>query len=217
MKNLWRNTQWIQSQPFWFTLLRIGIGWHFLWEGWIKLADPNWSAQGYLSASWGPISPILRWIAENEMQWPLTAVNILVPWCLFIAGFFLILGMFSRSSILAAMLLLAFFIFAAPANPYMTLNPPGAELQWSNIYVDLDHAQWTGKHMIGSEGSYFLVNKNVIELIALACLLTFNPRKLYGIDHALSSVRILCTQKNAEMLKTAEFLENGGYDHGAHS
>lgn len=36
--------------------------------------------------------------------------------------------------------------------------------------------------MTGVEGSYFLVTKNVVEFLALAALLAFDPRKLYGLD-----------------------------------
>lgn len=177
---LFQNRQWMQSQPFWFTLLRIAIGWHFLWEGWIKLASPNWSAKGYLMGSWGPFAPVLKWMAE--LPWILGVINLAMPWMLFIAGLGILLGAFTRASMVLAMALLAVFIIPTPGVPYLTLNPPGAELQWSSIYLDLNSAQWAGKHMTGMEGSYFLVTKNVIELLTLAAMLTFDRSKLYGLD-----------------------------------
>ena len=35
-------------------LLRIAIGWHFLYEGLIKLQAGDWSAAGYLRGAVGP-------------------------------------------------------------------------------------------------------------------------------------------------------------------
>ena len=32
-------------------LLRIAVGWHFLYEGVVKLFDPGWSSAGYLAES----------------------------------------------------------------------------------------------------------------------------------------------------------------------
>ena len=174
------NTQWISSQPLWLTLLRAGIGWHFLWEGWIKLASPSWSAKGYLLGSWGPMALPLQWMAERP--WMLAAADFAIPWLLFIAGLSLMLGVFTRIGLVLAMGLLIVFIIPTPGLPYLTLNAPGAELEWSAISLDIEHAQWAGKHMTGVEGSYFLVTKNVVEFLALAVLLAFDPRKLYGLD-----------------------------------
>ena len=33
------------------TLLRIAIGWHFLYEGVVKLLNPNWSSAAFLIES----------------------------------------------------------------------------------------------------------------------------------------------------------------------
>ena len=27
-------------------LVRVAIGWHFLYEGWVKLSEPGWTAAG---------------------------------------------------------------------------------------------------------------------------------------------------------------------------
>ena len=38
-------------------LLRLTIGWHFLYEGVIKLHNPYWSAKGYLLSAEGVFKP----------------------------------------------------------------------------------------------------------------------------------------------------------------
>ena len=42
-----------------FALMRIAIGWHFLYEGLWKLMQPDgWSCVSYLGAAQGPLAPI---------------------------------------------------------------------------------------------------------------------------------------------------------------
>ena len=46
-------------------LLRIAIGWHFLYEGLIKLQAGDWSAAGYLSGAVGPAADFYHSLANN--------------------------------------------------------------------------------------------------------------------------------------------------------
>ena len=112
-------------QSFFFVLLRIGIGWHFLREGWIKLCDPTWTAVGYLVNSWGPLSPYFRLIGETP--WMLNIANFTMPWMLFLSGLGMMLGLFTRSSILLAMVLLVMFYLAAP--PIEAVDLAGVDAQ----------------------------------------------------------------------------------------
>jgi len=41
-------------------VLRVLIGWHFLYEGLSKLTTPGWSASGYLTQSRGPFAGLFR-------------------------------------------------------------------------------------------------------------------------------------------------------------
>ncbi len=168
-------------QSFFFVLLRIAIGWHFLREGWVKLCDPTWTAVGYLVNSWGPLSPYFRMIGETP--WMLNLANFTMPWMLFLSGLGLMLGLFTRSSTLLAMVLLAMFYSAAPPIEAM---PPyerwGTNFQWVPFKISLDHAQWAGQHMLNTEGNYMIVNKNLIEFLALAALLTINSGMICGLD-----------------------------------
>jgi uncharacterized membrane protein YphA (DoxX/SURF4 family) len=53
------------AQLFTMALLRIAVGWHFAYEGFAKLVDPQWSAEGYLrSANWIAAGLFHR-LAEN--------------------------------------------------------------------------------------------------------------------------------------------------------
>jgi len=196
MFDKWLNAAWIERQPILFTVLRIAIGWHFLWEGCIKFANPTWSAKGYLEGSWGPLAPIFHGMANLTIQdtpilcwfagattaklpWILSIVDISIPWLLLIAGLGLMLGFCSRLSIGLAMSLLAFFVVATPAYEFII---PDAAADWKLFSLSLEHAQWSGKPAFFCEGSYFLISKNVVELIALAALLTLDLRRLYGVD-----------------------------------
>jgi hypothetical protein len=38
------------------TILRVAIGWHFLYEGLTKLFNPAWTAAGYLESATGPLA-----------------------------------------------------------------------------------------------------------------------------------------------------------------
>jgi uncharacterized membrane protein YphA (DoxX/SURF4 family) len=48
-------------------LLRLAIGWHFLFEGVSKIESPTWSSEPYLLESNGPASPAFRWMAGDAM------------------------------------------------------------------------------------------------------------------------------------------------------
>ena len=169
-------------QQFFFVLLRIGIGWHFLREGIVKLSHPTWSAIGYLNGSWGPLSGLYHWIGQNELM--LNISNFCMPWALTLVGLGLMLGLFTRLSILGAVGLLVMFYTAAPPieamPPYEAWGIEG--FKFAPYMISLQHAQWAGQHMINCEGNYMLVNKNLLEMLALFALLTVNTGMSCGLD-----------------------------------
>lgn len=170
-------------QQFFFVLLRIGIGWHFLREGIVKLANPTWSAVGYLTGSWGPFSPIYHYIAQTP--WMLDVSNFMMPWSLTFVGLGLMLGVFTRLSILGAIGLLAMFYTAAPAieaMPYLDTWGKAVLDYRGGFLFSVDHAQWAGQHMLNCEGNYMIVNKNLIEMLALFALLTVDSGMSCGFD-----------------------------------
>ena len=135
-------------------LLRIAIGWHFLYEGVAKLMTPNWSAASYLTASTGPMAEFFRKLASDATL--LGVINQLNMWGLTLIGVALILGLFTRPAALGGMALLGL---------YYAANPP-----------------WFQGPGIGPvEGHYLLVNKNLVELFALLAILVC-PASSFGLE-----------------------------------
>jgi len=137
-------------------VLRVGIGWHLLYEGYVKLTTPGgWSAAGYLGGlPHGPLSGLLQAIPGHPTA--LQAVNYLNAWGLAAAGLGMMVGLFTPAAIVGGMLMLALYYLA---------NPP-----------------WIGVATAAGEGNYLWVDKNLIELLALAVLLSFNTGRLAGLD-----------------------------------
>ncbi len=134
-------------------LLRIGIGWHFLYEGITKLLDPNWTSAGYLQESTGPLAAYFQRITSDPgLQ---TVVDQLNIWGLMVIGLALMLGLFTRAAALFGILLLGLYYLAYPP-----LFGPAIQ---------------------GVEGNYLVVSKNLVELLAL-CVVLALPAKALGID-----------------------------------
>jgi thiosulfate dehydrogenase [quinone] large subunit len=148
-----------KSGLFVLVLLRVAIGWHFLYEGASKLLNPSWTSKPYLMDSQGIFSGIFRWMAEHESR--LAVIDAMNEWGLTLIGLGLILGVFTRLSTFAGIILLAFYY--------------------------LSHPSWPGlEYLFPAEGSYFIVNKNLVEICALLVLLYFPTGKIIGIDRFLS-------------------------------
>ncbi len=139
-------------------LLRIFIGWHFMYEGLAKLTNPYWTSAGYLAQSEWWFSGIFQGLAANPTL--LTVVDYVNAWGLLLIGLGLMFGLFTRAATIAGMALLLLYYVAAPP------------------FVGYSYAMPT-------EGSYLVVNKVLIELVALAVLLAFPTGKLYGLDRLL--------------------------------
>lgn len=170
--------QLTSAQSFFFVVLRIAIGWHFLREGYVKLVQPSWNAYGYLMASWGPFAPVFHTMAETD--WMLQIANVSMPWMLTLAGIGLMFGVFTRLSTLLAMVLLLMFYFSTPPWPIQLVSEPVTA--WGPFLSSINQATWAGQQMLGAEGNYMIVNKNLIEFFALAALLTTNSGQICGLD-----------------------------------
>lgn len=135
-------------------LLRVAIGWHFLYEGYTKLIIPNWSAQAFLQDARGPLAPIFQQLAAGPRT--LEAINLLNMWGLALVGACLILGLATRLSCVGAMLMLALYYLA---------NPP-----------------WVGVLHRPGEGSYLYLDKNAVEFAAVLVVLVLNTGRFAGLD-----------------------------------
>ena len=85
-------------------ILRLAIGWHFLYEGMAKLFTPDWSSAPYLEASRWIFADIFHWFAADPTV--LKIVDILNVWGLIFIGLGLILGCFTRIASVSGIVLL---------------------------------------------------------------------------------------------------------------
>ncbi len=143
-------------------ILRMLIGWHLLYEGIVKLWNPNWSAGGYLMDSQGIFAGLFKEMAGNASV--LAAVDFLNVWGLILIGLGLILGLFTRYAAIGGIVLLSMYYLS---------HPP---------FAGLDYA-------LPNEGSYLIVNKNLIEIFALAVLLAFPTAKYIGLERLVALMR----------------------------
>ena len=139
-------------------ILRLLIGWHFLYEGVVKLFNPAWSAKGYLAGSDSFFGLFSAMASSDALIGFIDVVN---TWLLVLVGLSLILGILNKPASLAGMALLALYYLAYPAIPGFDGSAP-------------------------KEGSYILVNKNLIELFALMVIMAFPTTEEYGLKRFFS-------------------------------
>jgi len=136
-------------------LLRVLIGWHFLYEGLAKLSQPDWSAAGFLKQARGPLADLFHGMAANPSL--LEIVNPLNMWGLTLIGLGLVLGCFTRTAAAAGILIVLL---------YYLCNPPFVGYFYS----------------LPMEGSYLIVNKNLVEL---AVVLVTGSGRAAGLDRII--------------------------------
>ena len=93
-------------------ILRIAVGWHFLYEGIAKLYTPNWTSEGYLSVSKWMFSGIFQWITLHPGV--LKVVDLLNIWGLILIGLGLMFGCFTRIASISGIVLLFLYYLANP-------------------------------------------------------------------------------------------------------
>ena len=159
-----------------FFLLRVFIGWHFLYEGISKLANPEWSSEAYLRGSFGFLSPFFHTLAANHTA--MTVVDFLNVWGLILIGLGLFLGLFIRISALSGIVLLMLYYFAYP--------PFGHSLMAGAI-----------------EGHYWIVNRNLIEALALLVVIRI-PAPEFSLQGMIAYFRGKETARETESLPEPE-------------
>ena len=146
------------AQLWILVIVRVLIGWHFLYEGLVKIMSPSWSCLGYLMDSKGLFGGMFHSIAANPGM--VNVADFMNMWGLTAIGLGLILGCFTRLASIGGIILLAFYCLSHPAGI-------------STVYA------------LPSEGSYLWVNKNLIELFTLVLLIYFPTGKQIGFDRFL--------------------------------
>lgn len=61
MKNSENCCVYTKAQITWLVVLRLFIGWHFMYEGLVKIMNPKWTSMAYLLDSKGPASSFFHW------------------------------------------------------------------------------------------------------------------------------------------------------------
>ena len=149
-----------KCQLYGLVTLRVLIGWHFLYEGVSNLINPYWSSAAYLLDSKGPISGLAETIVSNPTL--LSISDYVNMWGLTLVGASLFFGLFSRYTALIGMGVgILYYLFA----------PPLLGLEYSRP----------------GEGSYIIVNKNLIEACALWVIHSFPTSHVIGLDRLLSN------------------------------
>ena len=167
--------------------LRTVIGWHFLYEGIFKLRVPGWappdghplaaingnvwngawtawspdgfpvpawSAKGFIEhAATGPVGALAKAAAGAGL---LPVLDRLLMFGIAAVGLSLLLGLFTRAGCLGGTFLLGLFY---------VINVPTS-----------------GLPQTGAEGNYLLVNKTLIEAVAVLLLLAFDTGHIAGLD-----------------------------------
>jgi thiosulfate dehydrogenase [quinone] large subunit len=164
------NASLSRTQQAALVLLRTLIGWHFLYEGLVKLVWPAWTRAGvplarfssaaYLRSSTGPFADLFRAFADASwLPW----VDLLMTWGLVLVGLGLMLGLFTQLACAGALALLTLF--------YLSWLPT------------------RGIYEPGAEGNYLLVNKNLVEAAAVFVVLAFRTGRIAGLDLLLARRR----------------------------
>jgi len=142
------------------TILRVAIGWHFIYEGLSKILQGNWTASNYLLNTSGFLSGLYHALASSPAILKIT--DLLNMYGLFLIGLALFIGLFSRLASVCGALLLTLYYFAYPpfGNPLIS----------------------------AADGHIFIVDKLFIEATALLFLF-FYPEKGFSIDSLIEFFR----------------------------
>jgi len=146
-------------QTFLLVTLRVLLGWYFLYEGIVKITNPDWTCYPYLMDSQGPFAGLYHSMAANTDL--VFAFDFLNMWGLTFIGLGLILGLFTQLALVFGMLILVLYFCSHPALAFVSYAMP-------------------------TEGSYLWVNKTLLEIFTMAVLLAFPTGHIVGIDRFLS-------------------------------
>ena len=129
------------SKSGFVAILRIAIGWHFLYEGlWKLMQTEGWSCASYLNASQGPIAPVFKWMASQG--WIVAAGDWAVMIGLVAIGLSLLTGILARVAALFGIALMAMFYGCQPPEPF-------------------------AEAFSGADGRFFVIERNVLEALGL--------------------------------------------------
>ncbi|MBN2484698.1 MAG: DoxX family membrane protein [Bacteroidales bacterium] len=156
-----KNNNFTNLQLFSLVALRWLIAWHFLYEGLIKIGNPAWTARNYLASAEWLFSGFFRSVALNDTL--MQVVDFMNIWGLVLIGVGLFLGFMSKYASYAGILLLLLYYIA--------------------------HPPLFGNDLVPLEGSYIIVNKNLIEAAALAVVALFPTSHIIGLERLIRKIK----------------------------
>lgn len=159
------------------TLMRISIGWHFLYEGMYKYFSGDWTSKGYLLNSTGPLSSLFKECTKSAAT--LMIIDNLNIWGLILIGICLFVGLFEKPAKFFGIILLSLYYLSYP--PFASLS--------QTFY---------------GEGNYWIVDRNLMEILSLLVLMVFPSSPYVGVDRFLMNNKInknnifykICFHKN---------------------
>jgi len=137
------------------TVIRIAIGWHFLYEGLSKIIAGGWSSAPFLAGSRWIFAPLFHWMSDSTVI--TSVVDFMNIWGLILVGLGLMLGAFTRVASATGSIMLFFYFIAYPPIPGYTISVP-------------------------VEGSYLWVNKTLIEFFVLTAFVFISSDLHPGLD-----------------------------------
>jgi len=170
----------VTLMPLFLTILRILVGWHFLYEGISKLGIPGWSSSAYLMQSKWLLAGFFHWIIAHPSA--LAVTDFLNIWGLILIGLGLFVGMLTRAASISGILLLLIYYVANP--PFMGSGTP-------------------------AEINYYIVNLNLIEAGILVVFASLNKDYLWSLDRLLNHMLLNRKEKIFPQKDNHEILESG--------
>lgn len=152
------ENNYTKSQLIFLLMLRFAIGWHVLFEGISKVLNPQWTSANFLQESQGILSGLSDWILSNASL--LAVIDFLNIWGLVAIGLGLIFGiLFKPVAIIGSILIFIYYLSVPPLVGY--------------------------EYTLPSDGSNLVINRTLIEAIALFGLAVFPTSKIFGLDFFL--------------------------------
>ncbi len=95
-------------------LLRVSLGWMFIYAGVTKIVNPAWTSAGYMKGA-KTLSGLYGWLAGSSL---LPAVDFLNEWGLTLVGIALLLGVFVRLASFGGAALMVLYYLPILDFPY---------------------------------------------------------------------------------------------------
>jgi len=147
------------------TFLRILVGWHFVYEAIVKMYNPEWTSFGYLASAQGPFKSFFNLLISDGIIYVVDNLNV---YALLFVGITFLIGFWEKYGAIVGIGLLALYYLAHPPFP------------------------WYGQ--LKAEGTYWLVNKTLIELAVCLLIYVLPTGHYFGLEHLF--------KKNKKLNKT---------------